>query len=177
MKYIFLLIVTFTFSCKKDIDKKSFITNESFYLKWDESSLNEIGNCCPDSCLNNFIQTKVKSLFHYRQKLFTSLIVDRNLRDSCVIVEHVSPGNQFAVHMMTIYLGEKGTVGRVNYKGEVTIDTVYYGQKGTFEYNSNCCPFTQEEFKTYEGYIPLKCVTVVNFDHKKPFFKVTLSTK
>ncbi len=177
MKYILLILLTLTFSCTGNIEKKSFNTDESFYLKWNESTENEGGKCCADSIMNPLIQKKIKGLFRYRSKLFEILTIENRSRKSYYIEEHFSEGNEFSIHSMTVYLNGKGKTAKVNYKGEVSIDTVYYQQKRDFEFNSNCCPFTQEEFNTYEGYIPLKCVTVVNFDNKEPFFKVTLSTK
>ena len=165
------------FSCDFSTDENSFIPNTSFYNTWNENTKVELKSCCTDEKLQPYLEGDLKRMFRSRTKLFNSLMAELPREGKYLVEELFSKSSEASVHRMIVSTSEFGKEARINYKGEIKIDTAKLKPSPLIQASSskNCCPYTREEFEKHDGYLPLKCITFIEVNKEPTDFKIQLS--
>ncbi|MCB9310009.1 MAG: hypothetical protein H6567_08130 [Lewinellaceae bacterium] len=176
--YFYFLLFIF-FSCDFTTGKNNFNPDASFYKSWNENTKFEIQSCCTDEELKPYLEDDVKRMFRSRAMLFESLMKELPQEKNYSVEESYSEGNEFCIHQMIVSTSEYGKRASMNYKEEIEIDTAKLKLLPFIQTNfsKSCCPFTREEFEIFDGYIPLKCITLINLNKVPIEFKIQLSIK
>jgi hypothetical protein len=162
-------------ACGYQANENASTVDDDFYNTWNTETTNTVLKCCKNDSSFNYIQDDFKKLFRQRRLLFDTLMSNLRVKGDCYVQEHFSEGSEFAVHKMTVYLNGRGQEAWVNYKGEVTVGGREFRQaEKYFEKVEDCCPFSYQEYKVHDGFIPITCETLVTLNAGNPNFKVSL---